>query len=77
MVHLHHMSSNDGIMCSYCVPKLMFCELAYTDKSHVGVETLSQLRDVPIVELEGHIAHAHAHTAVENSTIGQCSAQSF
>ena len=66
VVHLHHMSCNDGIMCSHYVPQCLFHELAYTDKLRVGVEMLSQPRDVPIVELEGCVAHAHAHTAVEH-----------
>ena len=65
MVCLHHTSCNDGIMCSCHIPQRLFRELAYTNKFRVGVETLSQLRDVPVFELEGRVAHAHTHTAVE------------
>ena len=67
VVRLHHMGCNDGIMCSCHVPQRLFHELAYTDKFRVGVETLSQLRDVPIVEFEGRVARARtrAHTTVE------------
>ena len=65
VVRLHHTSCNDGIMCSCHVPQCLFRELAYTDKFRVGVETLSQPRDVPVVELEGRVARARTHTAVE------------
>ena len=65
VVHLHHTSRNDGIMCSCHVPQRLFCKLAYTDKFRIGVETLSQLWDVPVVEFEGCIARARAHTTVE------------
>ena len=65
VVHLHHTSCNDGIMCSCHIPQRLFRELVYTDKFHVSVETLSQLWDVPVVEFEGHIARARAQTAVE------------
>ena len=65
MVHLHHTSCNDGIMCSHYVPQCLFRKLAYTDKLHVSVKALSQLRDIPIVEFEGRIACARTHTAVE------------
>ena len=65
MVHLHHTGCNDGIMCSCYIPQCLFRELVYADKFRVGVEMLSQLRDVPIVELEGRVARACAHAAVE------------
>ena len=68
VVRLHHTSCNesDGIMCSCHVPQRLFRELAYTDKFHVGVEMLSQLQDVPVVEFEGRIARACAPTTVEH-----------
>ena len=63
VVRLHHTSCNDGIMCSCHVPQHLFRKLAYTDKFRVGVEALSQLRDVPVVEFEGRVACARAHTS--------------
>ena len=66
VVHLHHTSCNDGIMCSHYVPQCLFHELAYTNKFQVGVKALSQLQDIPVVEFKGHVACARADTAVEH-----------
>ena len=68
VVRLHHTGCNDGIMCSRYVPQRLFRELVYTNKFRVGIEMLSQLWDVPVVELTLTLLLS------ANSTIGQCSA---